>query len=189
MVMSKNPINKVRSLIRFLRQEVGEFEEAEALRAENPGVSFGSNVIIQPRQRFRAGERTRIEHGVYINLGGDWKDKGRFSCGVDCFIGAHSVIYAGGGVEFGDNVELAPHTLISSHRYPFRSAVENHMEETIFAPVRLGNNVMLNMGSCILPGVSIGDNSVVAARAVVTKDVPENSVVMGVPARIVRRLD
>jgi Hexapeptide repeat of succinyl-transferase len=52
--------------------------------------------------------------------------------------------------------------------------------------VEVGNNVRIGYGACILRGVSVGDNSVVGTNAVVTKDVPANAVVAGIPARIVR---
>ena len=57
------------------------------------------------------------------------------------------------------------------------------------APVHIGDNVWLGDGSCVLKGVTIGENSVVAARAVVVKDVPANVVVAGNPARVVKELD
>jgi acetyltransferase-like isoleucine patch superfamily enzyme len=56
------------------------------------------------------------------------------------------------------------------------------------APIRLGTNVWLGFECCVLPGVQIGDNSVVAARSVVTEEVPANTLVAGNPARPVRQL-
>ena len=52
--------------------------------------------------------------------------------------------------------------------------------------VRVGHNVWIGYGACVLRGVEIGDNSIVGTNAVVTKDVPENAVVAGVPARVIR---
>jgi acetyltransferase-like isoleucine patch superfamily enzyme len=52
--------------------------------------------------------------------------------------------------------------------------------------VRVGNNVWIGYGACILRGVTVGDNAVVGTGAVVTKDVPANAVVAGVPARVIR---
>jgi maltose O-acetyltransferase len=57
------------------------------------------------------------------------------------------------------------------------------------APVRIGNDVWIGGNVTILPGVTIGNNVVVAAGAVVTKDVPDNSLVGGVPARIIREIE
>jgi acetyltransferase-like isoleucine patch superfamily enzyme len=56
-------------------------------------------------------------------------------------------------------------------------------------PVNIGSNVWLGFESCVLPGVTIGDGSVVAARAVVAENVPPNCIVAGNPARIVRRFE
>lgn len=56
------------------------------------------------------------------------------------------------------------------------------------APIRIGNNVWLGANVTVLPGVTIGDNAVVAAGAVVTKDVPENMIVAGVPAKILKSI-
>jgi acetyltransferase-like isoleucine patch superfamily enzyme len=55
--------------------------------------------------------------------------------------------------------------------------------------VRVGNNCWIGYGVCVLRGVTIGDNCVVGTSAVVTKDVPDNAVVAGVPARVVRMRD
>lgn len=58
----------------------------------------------------------------------------------------------------------------------------------IVKPIKVGNNVFIGYGAVILPGVTIADNVVIGARSVVTKDVPENSVVAGVPARVIKSL-
>jgi acetyltransferase-like isoleucine patch superfamily enzyme len=55
-------------------------------------------------------------------------------------------------------------------------------------PVRIGRNAWIGFGVCVLPGVTVGDGSIVAARSVVTSDVPQGVVVAGNPARIVRKL-
>jgi acetyltransferase-like isoleucine patch superfamily enzyme len=52
--------------------------------------------------------------------------------------------------------------------------------------VNVGHNVWIGYGACVLRGVTVGDNSVIGTNSVVTKDVPENAVVGGVPARIIR---
>jgi maltose O-acetyltransferase len=57
------------------------------------------------------------------------------------------------------------------------------------APVRIGNDVWIGGNVTILPGVTIGNNVVVAAGAVVTKDVPDDSLVGGVPARLIREIE
>ncbi|WP_032599622.1 DapH/DapD/GlmU-related protein, partial [Bacteroides fragilis] len=56
-------------------------------------------------------------------------------------------------------------------------------------PVVIGNNVWIGEGASILPNVTIGDNSIVAAHAVVTKNIPANSIAVGCPARIIRTIN
>ncbi|MDE7192107.1 MAG: sugar O-acetyltransferase, partial [Clostridia bacterium] len=57
------------------------------------------------------------------------------------------------------------------------------------APVKIGNNVWIGAHATILSGVTIGDNAIIAAGAVVTKDVPQNTVVAGVPAKIIKKIE
>ncbi|MEG0377159.1 MAG: DapH/DapD/GlmU-related protein, partial [Eubacterium sp.] len=57
------------------------------------------------------------------------------------------------------------------------------------APINIGKKVWIGANATILPGISIGDNAIIAAGAVVTKDVPTNTVAAGVPAKIVREID
>lgn len=59
----------------------------------------------------------------------------------------------------------------------------------IFKPVKIGNNVQIGTDAIIMPGVTIGNNVIVGCAAVVTKDVPDNSVVVGVPARVIESVD
>jgi maltose O-acetyltransferase len=91
-------------------------------------------------------------------------------------------------VYIGDYVMIGPNTLIATVGHPLSPAKRReHMSQA--APVTIGNDVWIG-GSCtILPGVTIGDNVVVGAGAVVTKDVPSNSVVVGVPARVVKTIE
>jgi acetyltransferase-like isoleucine patch superfamily enzyme len=61
-------------------------------------------------------------------------------------------------------------------------------EDSSGRPIRIGNGVWIGFDSCVLPGVQIGDGSIVGARSVVTEDVPANVVVAGNPARLIREL-
>lgn len=93
-----------------------------------------------------------------------------------------------GGVYIGDDVRIGPFTLITTVNHPL-NAEERKGTYAYCSPVHIGNNVWIG-GSCtILPGVTIGDNAVIGAGSVVTKDVPANTLVCGVPAKPVRKLD
>lgn len=91
-------------------------------------------------------------------------------------------------VTIGNYVMIGPNTLITSVNHPLSPRKRRqHLGQA--KPVTIGNDVWIG-GSCtILPGVTIGNNVVVAAGAVVTKDVPDNCVVGGVPAKILKPLD
>ncbi len=91
-------------------------------------------------------------------------------------------------VEIGDNCMLAPGVHIYTATHPLTPDERNSGLE-YGKPVKIGHNVWLGGRSVINPGVTIGDNVVVASGAVVTKDVPDNVVVGGNPARIIKRID
>lgn len=90
-------------------------------------------------------------------------------------------------VRIGDNVMIGPNTLITTVNHPLDPAGRRrHLG--IAKPVVIGDNVWIGGNVTILPGVTIGNNVVIGAGAVVTKDIPPNSLALGVPARVVRQM-
>ena len=102
-----------------------------------------------------------------------------FHLGFDTDIGAFSYINALHGVEIEDNVQIGSHCSIYSV-----STIDNS-----FGCVVLKNNCKIGSHSTILPGVSIGENSIIGAHSLVNKDIPNNVVAFGVPAKVVRLLN
>lgn len=88
-------------------------------------------------------------------------------------------------IRIGDNVTLAPRVHVLAHD----SSTFTYLGKTRAANVRIGNDVFIGASSIILPGVSIGNCVVIGAGSVVTKDIPDNSVAVGNPARVVCSLD
>lgn len=88
----------------------------------------------------------------------------------------------------GDNVMIGPNTLIATVGHPL-SPMGRRKHLGIARPVTIGNDVWIGGNVVILPGIKIGNNVVVAAGAVVTKDVPDNCVVAGVPARKIKDIE
>lgn len=91
-------------------------------------------------------------------------------------------------VTIGDYVMIGPNVLISTVGHPL-SPKGRREHIGICKPVIIGNDVWIGGNAVILPGVTIGSNVVVGAGAVVTKDVPDNCVVAGVPARVIKPLE
>ena len=101
----------------------------------------------------------------------------KISIGEKCTINSGVVIGGLGGVQIDSNVRISDGVIIHSGYLNMKNKSQ-HLSK----PVKIGDFVWLATGSIILPGVSIGSNSVVAAGAVVTKNIPPNSLVTGVPA-------
>ena len=91
-------------------------------------------------------------------------------------------------ITIGDHVLIAHGVRFLPHEggiWCLRRLDEKYKEMDCFAPISVGNNVMLGMNSIIMTGVKIGNNVIVGAHSVVTKDIPDNSVVGGIPAKVI----
>ena len=107
----------------------------------------------------------------------------------DYFLANYNVtILDGAAFTAGDNVWIGPNTLISCFNHPL-TPKGRRQYLAIVKPITIGNDVWIGGNCTILPGVTIGNNVVVAAGAVVTKDVPDNTLVGGVPAKKIRDLE
>jgi len=91
-----------------------------------------------------------------------------------------------GGITIGDDALIGPKVNLITINHIMDPAKR---KSTISKPIVIGKNVWIGAGATVLSGVTIGENSVIAAAAVVTKDVPPNKVVAGVPARIVSSIE
>lgn len=91
-------------------------------------------------------------------------------------------------VHMGDNVWIAPGTLITTINHPI-SPAGRRKHLGISEPITIGDDVWIGGNCTILPGVTIGNNVVVAAGAVVTEDIPDNCIVGGVPAKKIRDIE
>lgn len=95
------------------------------------------------------------------------------------------LLNAGGGIKIGNNVHISTRTIINSVTLDLTNfKKKNHK----LIPVIIKDHVWICSGAIINPGVTIGENSVVGAGAVVTRDIPANTLAVGVPARPLRRL-
>lgn len=93
-------------------------------------------------------------------------------------------------IEIGDNVRITNGVKFVTHDgglWVLRNLGQHDID--LFGKIRIGNNVHIGWNAIIMPGVTIGDNVVIGCGAVVTKDIPSNSVAAGVPAKVLKTLD
>ncbi len=109
----------------------------------------------------------------------------RVKFGKNVFINHSAILSASGGIEFEDDVMAAPGLRIATINHDM---YDRHITYT-YGKVIIKNHAWLGLNVTICPGVTIGKYAVVAAGAVVTKDVPDYAVVGGVPARVIKMLD
>jgi acetyltransferase-like isoleucine patch superfamily enzyme len=103
------------------------------------------------------------------------------------FINQCCTLYDMGGVDIADDVMIGPNVNIITTGHPLEPSQRRAYVEV--KPIVIEKNVWIATGATILGGVTMGENSVVAAGAVVTKDVPPNSFVAGVPAKVIRSVE
>ncbi|MBI5061104.1 MAG: acyltransferase [Candidatus Aenigmarchaeota archaeon] len=128
--------------------------------------------------RFEKWETPKIEDGKLTKW--NWMVQGvdGLKLGKNTDIGAFTYINAKNGVEIQDNAQIGSHCSIYSI-----STIDNK-----HGKVTLGKNCKIGSHSVIMPGITIGENSVVAAFSFVNKNVPENVLVAGIPAEIVKKI-
>ena len=107
------------------------------------------------------------------------------SIGKDVFINSGCHFQDQGGIEIGDGTLIGHNVVLATINHDFYP--ENNRKNH-YQPVKIGSHVWIGSNATVLPGVSIGEWAVVAAGAVVTKDVPDFTIVGGIPAKIMKRI-
>lgn len=104
-------------------------------------------------------------------------------------IGAFAVISAAESIEIGENVLIADRVFISDHQHESSDPVIPIIEQGVGSakPVKIGDGCWLGINVCIMPGVFLGSGCIVGAGAIVTSSFPANSVIAGVPARLINK--
>ncbi len=143
-----------------------EPEEIRTLMSELTGKPIDETFHMFPPFYTDCGKNITIGRNVFINSGCRFQDQGGITIGDGSLIGHNAVL-----ATLNHNIN------------------PNNRSSMIPAPIVIGKNVWLGANVTVTQGVTIGDNSVVAAGAVVTKDVPANCIVGGVPARVIKTIE
>ena len=146
--------------------------------------------FIGPGCALEIGEKGRVELGRWSWIGHGCKlrcHEGVISIGAKTVLGQECTISAYQHVSIGRECVIADRTMFIDFDHGMVDVERPIRLQGIYKrDVRVGNNVWIGYGACILRGVSVGDNAVIGTNAVVTRDVPPNAVVAGVPARVIR---
>lgn len=135
-------------------------EERRAILSELWGFEVPASVSLFPPFYTDCGKNTMVGERTFLNAGCSFQDQGGITIGNDCLLGHRCTI-----------------ATINHDQHPDRRG------DMTFAPVRIADKVWIGANVTILPGVSIGEGAIIAAGAVVTKDVAPRTIVGGVPAR------
>jgi acetyltransferase-like isoleucine patch superfamily enzyme len=144
----------------------GDFDAVRTLLSELTGREIDPSVRVLPPFHADTGRNLRFGRNVFVNHGCTAMDLG--------------------GIEIGDDVMIGPNVHLISSGHPLDP--ETRRSEITTGPVRIGRGVWIAANAMVLQDVVVGDDAVVAAGAVVTRDVPPRTLVAGVPARVVRAL-
>jgi acetyltransferase-like isoleucine patch superfamily enzyme len=106
--------------------------------------------------------------------------------GKNVFVNHACTFMDRGGITLEDNVLIGPKVNLITTNHPLQPS---ERRATISHPIVIKKNAWIGAAATIMPGVTIGENSVVAAGAVVTRDVPPNTIVGGIPAKIIKKLE
>ncbi|HEU5142758.1 MAG TPA: acyltransferase [Solirubrobacterales bacterium] len=152
-------------------------------RTDGP-VFFGDDLELQ------IGRRGRIDFGRFVWLGHGTKircHEGIVEIGAKTVLGQECTISAYSRVRIGEECVIADRAMFIDFDHGVVEVERPIRKQGIYTrDVEVGSNVWIGYGACILRGVRVGDNAIVGTNSVVTKDVPANAVVAGIPARIIR---
>lgn len=129
------------------------------------------------------GENTYIQPPFYANWGGNHVHLGKW-----VYVNFNGTFVDDGNIYVGDYTMIGPNVTIATAGHPIYPPLrEKQLQYN--ADVHIGKNVWLGAGVVVCPGVTIGDNSVIGAGSVVTKDIPDNVVAYGNPCRVAREIN
>jgi acetyltransferase-like isoleucine patch superfamily enzyme len=141
---------------------------------------IGKHCIVQRPWCLTTGDRIQFEPRVYIKITGD---EARINLGREVFIGYAAELDISRELWIGNHVLIAPGCFITDHNHRRGPDAIIATQGCECASVRIGDDVWLGAHAVILPGVTIGNGAIVAANAVVNRDIAPMSIVAGVPAR------
>lgn len=132
---------------------------------------------------YRKGRDVRVMDGVQLDK------PSMLTMGDRVSINRGTVLNSGGGITIGNNVMIGPNVIVYSQNHAYSCPDVPFIDQGYnYKPVIIGNNVWIGASAIVLPGVTVGENSVIAAGSVVTKSIEPGSLVGGNPARVIKKV-
>lgn len=149
------------------RLTFNDADEIRALFSELIGKKVDESFLLIPPFYTAGGDEIRVGRNVFVNQ--------------------NCTFYDLGGLDIADDVMIGPNVSILTEGHPVPPS--QRRASVVGKPIVIARNVWIAAGATIIGGVTVGENSVVAAGSVVTRDVPPNTLVAGNPARVIRSID
>ena len=134
--------------------------------------------------RLFVGRNVRLGHDTRVGFFG--REQHKLVIGDNCYFVNRNSFLVGEDIVIGNNCLFASDILITSENHRIDASLDRPYEELEIKPVTVGDSCWIGEKVIILPGVTIGKHSVIGAGSVVTKDIPEYSIAVGNPARVIR---
>ena len=159
-------IDRAQQIIAKLNTGYHNADEVRLLFGELTGNDIDKSFELLPPFYTDFGQNIKVGQDVFINSGCTFMDRG--------------------GITLEDHVLIAPKVNLVTTNHPISPS---NRRSTISKPIYIKKRAWIGIAATIMPGVTVGENSIVSAGAVVTKDVPDNVIVAGVPAKVIKSIE
>lgn len=184
-------IKRIFPRIRTILETSSAILRVKLLEVALPGFSAGRGARIAKLCRIRTSDGGEIVLGDTVHI-----DRfsfiiarvGKLMLGINTYVGEGCIISAVDSVTIGRNVLIAEHVTIRDQDHEIEGVRPYRLAGMRSAPIIIGDNVWIGAKVTVTSGVEIGDNSVIGANSVVTRNVPANTLAVGIPARVIRKL-
>ncbi len=189
----KNFLKRILCLLRGVTESgINVYISPHAVVKRGRKIKLGANVVVErgamlwvdtDESYITVGDDSYLSSQCILNTFNGW-----ISLGSNCTVNSYAILYGHGGLEIGNDVRIAPQVMLMPMNHIYKDPHVPIRKQGIRARgIKIGDDVWLGAGSIVLDGVTIGRGSVVGAGAVITKDIPPNSVAVGAPARVIKK--
>lgn len=183
-------MRKIKRILRFSATnatKLSGFLRLAWLKSTTIGLSCGSRVSVGKNCDIKVTDAGTCQFEDDVNIAQNTVVTvrgGHLKLGNRSFVGQGSILVAQSYISIGADCLIAEYVTIRDQDHKFAAGQKTSDNGFLCAPISIGDNVWIGAKATILKGVLVGNNSVIAAGAVVTKDVPDNTIAKGVPARM-----